>query len=219
MDTNEVEKFLTETDEGKALIEGFKEPLLAKRDELFTQMKSLKDELETFKTAEQVKTEELETVKRQEKEQQLKANNDFEAYKQFHEQEVEKYKSEIGSFQTKFARKEADRVIAETAMKYSRSPKPLQLLLKERVKSELDENGNVCINVYDDNGKQMYFEGQPASVEHLVESLKTNEDYAPFFASNGVSGSGSQRSEPMTTSYNDMNSSEFNLSKAMGNKV
>lgn len=219
MEKDEVEKFLTETEEGKALIEGFKEPLIAKRDELFTQMKTLKDELETFKTAEQKKAEELENVKRQEKEQQLKSENDFEAYKKFHETEIEKYKSEIGNFQNRFARKEAERVIAETAMKYSRAPKPLQLLLKERVKSELDAEGNVTINVYGEDGQPMYHEGQPASIEHLVESLKTQDDYAPFFASNGVSGSGTHRSEAVTTSYSDMNSSEFNLSKAMGNKV
>lgn len=220
MEKSEVEKFLTETDEGKELIEQFKEPLLAKRDELFTQMKTLKTELETVKLTESERQAGLEQAKRQEQELKLKSENDFEAYKTFHEEEVGKYKSELTNFQTKYAQKEAERLIAETAMKYSKSPKPLQLLLRERIKSGFDENGQVNINVTDDKGNQLYYEGQPATVEHLVESLKSNDDYAPFFAATGVSGSGTHKSEPVSaTSYTDVNSSDFNLTKTMGNKV
>jgi len=220
MDKEEILKFLTETDEGKAITEELKAPLLDKRNQLFEQMTALKSEIETIKQSEAAKLQELEAKQRKVTEEKLLKENDFEAYKKFHEQEVQKLSGLLNDFKSKYAQKEAERVITETAAKYSKAPKPLQLLLRERIRSELNEEGSVNINVYGDDGKQMYFNGEPASVEHLVESLKSNEDYSPFFAGTGVSGSGTTKSETLTTSsYKDMNSPGFNLSKAMGNKV
>lgn len=220
MDIEEIKQFLNETDEGKALVESFKEPLLNKRTELFAEMKALKDDLESIKSAEQRKADELKSAERAKQELKLKSENDFEAYKVFHDEEVNKYKTEVNDLRKGFAQKEAERVIAETAMKHSKSPKPLQYLLKERVKSEIDEQGNVRLNVFDDQNQQMYFDGEPASVEHLVETLKSQEDFAPFFAASGASGTGTTKSEPVnTSSHNDMNSPEFNLSRKMGNKL
>lgn len=220
MDKAEILNFLNETEEGKAIVDELKTPLLNKRDELFTQLKTYKDELEEFKMSQATAQEEVDAKLRAEEEAKLKQSNDFEAYKQFHDDEISKYKSQLNDFQSKYAQKEAERVITATASKYSRAPKPLELLLRERIQPQYDESGNVNLIVKGDNGDPMYYEGQPASVEQLVETLKSKDDYAPFFAATGVSGSGTQASAKATTgSSKDMNSPDFNLSKAMGNKL
>ncbi len=67
----------------------------------------------------------------------------------------------------------------------------------------------------------MYYEGNPASVDHLVASLKSNEEYGAFFSASGASGSGTTKTDvaPNANDSTDMDSENFNLSKAMGNKV
>ena len=215
-DINEIKEFLTNTDEGKALLEEFKQPLLNKRNELLADLTKTKTDLELIRQAEQAKAAEFEAKQRAIHEEKLLKDNDLNAYKKYHEEEVGKLTSSMKDLQHRYAQKEAERVITETAAKYSRAPKPLQLLLKERVKPVLDETGNVSLQVFGEDGEQMYFAGKPAGVDHLVETLRSSEDYAPFFAGSGVSGSGTQKSEAIPTgTYKDMSSNEFNLTKTM----
>ena len=215
-DINEIKEFLTGTDEGKALLEEFKKPLLSKRDELFEQLKGLKSDMDTIKAEKYKELQELDLQAKRVMEEKLLKDNDLVAFKKFHEDEVNSLKNNIKSVQQKYAQKEVERLISETASKYSKAPKPLQLLLKERVQSDIDEQGNITISVLDDSYKPMYWEGTPATLDHLVETLKAKEEYQPFFVGAGVSGSGTQRSEPIQSGvYKDMSSAEFNLTKTM----
>lgn len=218
--TTEVNKEALEaylqSDEGKAFIETQKEPLLNKRDELLGQLTSIKEELNTYKKTEEQRLADIESAKRTAEEQRLRDEKDFSAYKTFHEQEIEKYQKELGTFKSKYAEKEAERLIADTAAKYSKSPAPLKLLLRERVKSTINEDGNIEVNVLDDKGETMYWEGKPASVDHLVEHLKADEQYSPFFVGTGKSGSGTQQSVPATAAGQPtMDEAGFNLTAAM----
>jgi len=208
------------TDEGQKFELELKSGLLSKRDELLGQLTTTKEELNTLKSTENTRLAEVESTKRQSEEQRIKDTKDFDAYKLFHEQEVEKHNVELTSFKSKYANNEVERLITEVASANSKTPAPLRLLLKERVRSSINEDGKVEINVTDGKGETMYFDGQPATVSHLVESLKSDEQYSPFFAGTGVSGSGSQQGAKATAgSTSDMNSPQFNLTKTMGSNI
>lgn len=219
MDKETVLEYLN-TDEGKAIVEELKQPLLSKRDEILGEKKEVETKLNALLQAEQERESATQAAAREAKEAKLKEENDFEAFKQHMQEQVIEKEKALQTFQTRMARTEVDRLISETAFKHSNSPKPLQLLLKERIESTVLEDGTVDYVVKDTDGNTLYWEGKPARMNHLVESLKTEDDYAVFFSATGVSGSGTKQTEPMTQgSYKDMSSTDFNLSKAMGNKI
>lgn len=218
------EEFLEflKTDDGKDIIAEMEKPLKQKNQELLDEVKAAKLAVTEFKTTEEQRIADAAAEVRKAEEARLKDSNDFDAYKAFHEAEIAKRDDEMATYKNKFAKTEVDRLVAETAAVHSQSPKPLQLLLRERVQTGYDENGNLAITVNDENGKPMYYEGQPAGINHLVDSLKATEDYAPFFSASGSSGSGTSKLDGeanATGSYKDMDSESFNLTKAMGNKV
>lgn len=209
IDINSIKEFLTNTDEGKSLLEEFKAPLLSKRDELLETVVKTKAELEAIKRAD------AEKIAAAKQEQMTKENN-LEAFKLFHDEEVQNYKKSLTDLQLRYAQKEAERAVIEAATKYSNKPKPLQILLKERVKPVINDGGEIELRVYGDDGKQLFHQGEPASIDQLVEMMKCEDDYKPFFTGSGVSGSGTQKSETMPTStFKDMSSKEFNLTKTM----
>ena len=220
MDIEEIKAFL-ETDDGKALVEELKVPLINKRDELQGKLLEAKSELQRI-AAEKEEAERLIAEKASKaEEERLKTSGDFDAYKAFHEEEVSKYQKQVNDLKNQYAGTEVSRLITETAAKHSSSPKPLQLLLRERVAAEYGEDGSLQVTVKGEDGKPMYYEGQPATVDHLVDSLRNNEEYGSFFAASGASGSGTTKTDaaPVNGDYKDMGSEDFNLTKAMGNKV
>lgn len=210
-DTNQLdllEEFIN-TDEGKQWLESKKAPLLNKRDELLSELVKSKQELDSIKRAE---AEKLAAAKQE----QMAKESSLEEFKKFHETEVNTYKNTLKEIQNKYAKEQADRLIADAATKYSRTPKPLQILLKEKVRPVVTEQGEVQIVVMGDDGKQLYHNGEPATVEHLLEIMKSEDDYKPFFTNQVVSGSGTQKSETLPTgTTKDMSSSDFNLTKTM----
>lgn len=214
-------KAFFETDEGKVILDGYKQPLIDKRDELLASTALNKERILELETAQEKREREAAQVVSDAEKEKLKTNGDFDAYKLFHEDEINKYSQENANLKSQYAGTEVARMIAETASKHSTSPKPLQLLLKERVSAEYGEDGKLAINVKGEDGGPMYFEGQPASIEHLVSTLKSNEEYGSFFNASGASGSGTQStdSQPDTNGFKDMNSEDFNLTKASGNKL
>lgn len=218
------EEFLEflQTDEGKDIISEMEKPLKAKNQELLDEVKAAKQAANDLKTTEEQRIADAAKAVREAEEARLKDSNDFDAYKAFHEAEVAKRDNEVSDLKNMFAKTEVDRLVAETAAVHSQSPKPLQLLLRERVKTGYDESGKLAITVTDDNGEPMYYEGQPAGINHLVDSLKAKEDYAAFFSASGSSGSGTSSNDgdaATAGNYKDMDSDSFNLTKAMGNKV
>jgi len=220
MELEEVKAFF-ETDEGKAFAEEIKTPLINKRDELKNELLTAKNQLNDFNAAKE-EAERLIADKASEAEKEkLKQSGDFDAYKQFHEDEITKYQTQVSDLKNQYAGTEVSRMIAETASKHSTSPKPLQLLLRERVAASYNDEGSLEVVVKGEDGKPMYFEGQPASVEHLVESLKSNEEYGSFFSASGASGSGTHQNDeaPVTGDYKDMDSENFNLTRASGIKI
>lgn len=210
-DTNQLdvlEEFIA-TEAGQAWLEEKKTPLLNKRNELLTDLAKTKAELENIRKAEAEKAAML-------KQEQIAKESSLEEFKKFHETEVNTYKNTLKEFQTKYAKEQADRLIADAATKYSRTPKPLQILLKEKVKSVITDNGEVQIQVMGDDGRQLYHNGEPATVEHLLEMMKSEEDYKPFFTNQVVSGSGTQKSETLPTgATKDMSAPSYNLTQTM----
>lgn len=219
MNKEEVLQFL-ETDEGIEIVMQLKQPLVAKRDELLEKVTTLNTKFSDIEKAEEERTATAEAAKADAEAKRLKDTNDFDAYKAHHEDEISKRDSRYTNMQAKFAKTEMERLVAVTASKHSKSPMPLQLLLRDRVSSNFDDNGDLVITVSDENGQPMYYEGKPAGMEHLVDSLRSKDDYAMFFSASGSSGSGTSKIDGDATkgSYKDMNSDTFNLTKAMGNK-
>lgn len=218
MNIEEFAEFI-KTEEGIAAITELEKPLKEKNQQLLDEAKAAKGAITEIKTLEEKRLADEAAIKSAEDEKRLKEENDFEAYKKFHDDEIKKYADSVSHLKSQVARKEAERLITETASQFSKSPKPLQLLLKDRVTSNVTETGNVEIVVNDDKGEPMYHDGQPATINHLVESLKADEDYASFFSASGSSGSGTSESSPTPNSYKDMSSADFNLTKTMGNKI
>jgi len=168
------------TDEGKSLLEEQKKPLLQKRDEIFDTMNSMKSELQSYKEKESAS----EQAAREAEEERLKGSQDLDALKAFYDTELQQSKAAVTELTQKVASKERDRIIAETASKHSNSPKPLQLLLRDRITVAM-EGGETTTTVLDEGGEPMYFEGKPATIDHVIDELKSNETYAPFFSGTG----------------------------------
>ena len=210
------------TDEGKDIISEMEKPLKAKNQELLDEVKAAKLAVTELKTVEDQRTADAADATRQAEEARLKDGNDFDAYKAFHDTEIAKRDSEVSDLKNMFAKTEVDRLVAETASANSQTPKPLQYLLRERIKAGYGEDGKLNITVNDAKGEPMYYEGQPANLGHLIDSLKADDTNASFFSASGSSGSGTSSNDGDTGaqgSYKDMSSDSFNLTKAMGNKA
>jgi len=220
MNIDEVKEFLN-TDDGTVLLNELKQPLLNKRDELLESVKTLKTQMAEITSKEEKRLVENEAKHAETEAARLKDAGDFDAYKAFHEEEISKRDQATLDLRSRFAKTEVNRLVALTASKHSTSPMPLQLLLRERVKTSFNEAGDLQISVNDEAGKQMYYEGQPADINHLIEALKNIDDYAQFFSATGSSGSGTVTPDnnTQTTGEKDMNSDNFNLTKTMGNKI
>lgn len=219
MDMEELKTFF-ETDEGKAFAEELKTPLINKRNELMGELTSAKDVIKQFNATKEENERIIAEKASEAEKEKLKSSGDFDAYKLFHEDEVGKYKREVSDLKNQYAGTEVSRLITEIAAKHSTSSKPLQLLLRERVSGSYNEEGKFEVSVKGEDGQPMYYEGNPASIDHLVASLKSNEEYGSFFSASGASGSGTHQNEtaPANGNYKDMESDDFNLTKAMGNK-
>lgn len=218
------EEFLEfiKTDEGKAALEAEKKPLEDKNQELLDEAKAAKTAASDLKATEDERIAEAAKVKTDAEAARLKDSNDFDAYKEFHENEIAKRDTEVSELKNMFAKTEMDRLIVEKASANSQNPKPLQYLLRDRVAAEYDDNGKLSITVNGDDGKPMYHEGQPATIDQLVDSLKADESNATFFSASGSSGSGTSANDgnaPATGNYKDMDSDDYNMTKAMGNKI
>lgn len=74
----------------------------------------------------------------------------------------------------------------------------LKPLLQGRVKASFNDEGEIVTEVFDEHGKPLYVNGEPATVKDLIESLKNNEVYGRAFEGTGSSGSGSRQSNAKT---------------------
>ena len=220
MDIEEIKTFLA-SEEGATLVEELKQPLINKRDELKNELITAKTDLQTLLTANEDRERATAEASSAAEKEKLKNAGDFDAYKAYHEDEMGKYKKEVSDLKDRHANTEVSRLITEVAAQNSTTPKPLQLLLRERVTAAYNAEGNMEVVVKGEDGSPMYYEGNPASVDHLVASLKSNEEYGAFFSASGASGSGTTKTDvaPNANDSTDMDSENFNLSKAMGNKV
>ncbi len=216
MNEEEILAYLA-TDDGKKLADKIKQPLIDKRDELLGSVTTLKTQMTELQSAEATRLDEINATAREEEEKRLKSTNDFEAYKLFHEEELAKAKNQASEIKNKWAQSEVDKLVASTAASHSKSPLPLQLLLRDRVGMEFDENGQLSITVKDDKGAPMYYEGQPATMDHLVGSLKDKDDFAVFFDATGASGSGTSKPDSNSAVKTDVGMGDpgFNLTDYM----
>lgn len=79
----------------------------------------------------------------------------------------------------------------------------LMPLLKQRIKV-VDKDGELVVKVTEENGDPAVNDkGEPLTISALVESFKTNENYAGAFDSSGLSGGGLKPGTTETTTGDD----------------
>ena len=211
------------TDEGKTLLEEQKKPLDNKNTELLGKMDAMKTALAELQQKEQAAVtkavEERSSAAKQAAEAAATNHDTFGAYKQFHEDEMAKVQKTIDGLKSTAASAEVNRQVVAAAAKHSSTPKPLELLLRDRVRSSYSENGAIQIDILDEIGGDMFHNGVKATMDNLVEVLKADGDNAAFFKASGAKGSGSNMNDQKPNTGNpEMGDEGFNLTEAMGNK-
>jgi len=221
MDLAEVKKFLTENEDGKALLNEFKKPLVEKRDELLGELSTLKTKFKDVDVDDlKSKAQRVDTLEGELSQLKSKASQGDEKYdqlKQSYEEKLEKERNAANSIKERFKSTRVDSLINEAITKHKGVPELLKPVVSNRLRTEFDDNGDVSITVLDKNGKPYYKDGEEAKVEDIVEELKGHDLYRRAFDGSGASGSGTRTSNANTDTSTDMDSKDFNLTKAMEN--
>lgn len=220
MNIEEVKKFLEEEDEGKALLDEYKKPLIQKRDELLGEMSTLKEKVKSVGNVDELrsKAEERDTFEKQLEEYKNKASQGDEKYdqlKQSFEQKLEEERKAAQTIKEQFKNSKLDSLVTSAISKHKGVPELLKPVVQSRIKAEFNETGDVDVTVLDKNGKPYYKDGEEATVENIVEELKSDELYRRAFDGTGSSGSGTRQTSNNVNTAPDMDSKDFNLTEAM----
>lgn len=199
MTREEFEKFIA-TDEGKALIEEQKKPLISKRDELLEVNSKIKEkyrvfdelgDVETLKNILKEHNETKEKIKQKEIEDSKKTGN-FEALEKSLREELGKKEQSVELFKSKAIDARVNNELTSAITEAKGVTELLKPILANRVKGKFNDEGDIELEVFDDAGKPLYINGEPAKVKDLIEALKANEVYGRAFEGTGSSGSGTR---------------------------
>jgi hypothetical protein len=193
MDLEKIKEFLA-SDEAKPILEEIKAPVVSKNNELLSelaQLKELKKSLESFGGLEKIK-ETFEKAKNLET-TTTKKDESFEALKSHLETELKKREDTIESFKQKFTQTRTESLLDMAIAENKGVKELLKPLLKDRVRASLGES-DVEIEILNDDGKPMFVDGRPATVNDLLASMKKNPIYARAFEGSGSQGTGARQS-------------------------
>ena len=219
MNAEEVKKFLEENDEGKALLESLKKPLIEKRDALLGELSTLKTKVKEAGDLDELKekagkVDELEKNYNELKNKSSKGDEKYDQLKQSFEEKLAEERKAKEKISEKFKSTHVDALINNAIVKNKGVPELLRPVVSNRIRTEFNDDGDVSITVLDKKGKPYYKDGEEAKVEDIVEELKSHDLYRRAFDGTGSSGSGSHQSRDVQPST-DMDSKEFNLTEAM----
>lgn len=224
MNKEELAAYL-ETDEGKLFLEEQKKPLLAKRDELMSEVKTAKDklkaveelgDLDTLKSILSKHKENEDKIKQAEAEALAKSGN-FKALEENLRAELTKKEESVNKFRQKAIQSKIESDLTAAIVENKGVPELLKPLLTSRIKGSLTEDGDVEVEVLDDNGQPLFVGGKAGTIKDLIESIKSNEVYGRAFEATGASGSGTRNSTTKGTGgvILDTNDPNYSVSAAM----
>ena len=215
MDIKELEEYL-KTEEGKTFMETQKQGLVDKNTELLGALADIKKDVDVMKQAETDRETAVTAAEEKATKAKLDSDNDVDAYKLFHEGEMTKKDEAINALKSNFAKAELSRVVSAAAAANSATPKPLELLIGSRTKSEYDADGKLQITVMDDSGNPLMHNGVKADMGNLVETLRAQDENAPFFSGTGSSGAGTNTTDKAAAvGAPAMGDKDYNLTEAM----
>lgn len=227
MDETQFKEFIA-TEAGKALLNGFveeaKKPLIAKRDELLEEVKTTKakvqqyselGDLESVKTKLQLANDAQDAINKA-KLEEAKKTGDYSALEAHLKKELAEKEDKINTFKTKAVNAKLDSDLTSAITEAKGTPELLKPVLKNRVKAELNDDGEIVSTVLDANGQPMFVDGKPAQIKDLISEFKANDIYGRAFEGTGASGSGTRASNVRTSGVQlDPSKSDYSVSKAM----
>ena len=162
--------------------------LLNKNSELLNELKQVKSSLAELGGLDQIKTIVTETQANQQA--KLEENNSIEELKEHFNAQIAQANNKNDELVNGIVQNQIDTHLRSAVTKAKGSYTLLEHQLKNQVSGEY-ENGKVKLTITDSNGMPMMTEGKDASLTDLVDSFKTNDDFARAFdAVANISGSG-----------------------------
>lgn len=206
-------------------IEAAKQPLVAKRDELLTQISKSK---ETLSQVEQLGgldrisalAGEAARAEKEAKAAEMKALEESGNVKKISEHYATQLKAsqdELNALKTSLVERDISNRLLKEISKAGGVSELLEPVVKGRVRGKFDDAGATKIEVLTAEGAPMLLDdGTPASIKDLIATLKDNPVYGRAFDGSGKGGTGSKPS----SAGNDENpfdskSPAFNMTKAM----
>jgi hypothetical protein len=200
-----------ETPEVKAVLEEriaeAKRGLEANRNELLAEVKKYKGvDVERYRALE-TEAEEARRKAAEAEEEALRRSGDVDKVR---ETLSKKFGEELSAREKKIAdllgsiqKERVERVIAEEVSKAKGNGVILNRILKDYVKMVETPDGDFAMEVYDLDGSKMFDrDGSPARVEHLLNRLKSQAEYAVLFESSVVPGAGGKSVQNIDTQKN-----------------
>ena len=195
---DDLKKYLQEDDEGKLIAEELKQPLVKKRDDLLSELKTargrlsdLPENLDELKEAStKVKSYEEKIAELQKQINSSNPDEKLEQLKQSYEEKLESMNQRHSQFVKSYADSTVSSKITESIRKEKGIPELLSHVVRQRVKETVDDNGNVKVEVLSADGKPLFIDGKEATIDDVVRELKTHDNFARAFEPSGNSGTG-----------------------------
>jgi len=199
------------------IIDASKAPLISKRDELLGQITTHKAFITGLGGEDAIKSLGAAKAKaEQDAKDALASSTDANAVRDTLGKEIktrdDRINSLLGEKKDAKVRSQVKRALTEA----KGDPELLMPHITSRLKSEVNDAGDVVITVLDEAGKPMMVgtDAKPAKISDLLESFKKNSSLAKGFAASGTGGSGAASfNGSLTGVVNPWAATSFNLTK------
>lgn len=186
-------------EEGAAIAESIKAPLIAKRDELLGEVKTLRSKYEGIDPEEvsslKTRATQAETLKEQLEQLKSRANQPDERVEEVKSQlqaELARQQEAHQSIMRRYQEATVSSQIRDAITRHEGIPELLEGVIRNRVRVTPQDNGDVTLETLSREGKPLFVNGEEATLDHLVKELAADERYGRAFNTSSPSGSGSR---------------------------
>lgn len=196
--TEELIEYLNSED-GQEVTNTIKAPLIAKRDELLGEVKTLRsrfegvdpDEVQDLRSQAQ-KAADLKAQLERLQAEAGKPDEKVEAVKSELQSELARQREEHQRVVQAFQDQQASTRIRDAITRNNGIPELLEHVMKSRTRVNVKDDGGIDLEVLTANGKPMFVNGEEATLEHLVQEMANDERYGRAFNKAAPGGSGSR---------------------------
>lgn len=170
-------------------------PIVAAKNTLLTEKKSLKDAIDALGGLDKVKAdlEELNSVRsmtEEERNKAIKASADVEAVRNDLSSKLKGTQDELNTWKQKFAERDLHTAIAK-AVGEDGDFELLLPFIRDRISHKLNDDGRLHIDVLTADGKPMSnATGDAATLNDLISEFKNSQRFSRLFRAEGKAGSG-----------------------------